>query len=155
MAWKEDPDDIEHGRGTEAPVKPSDRRSAQRFNLTITLFIGEWKAMAPEREVESVKVSEGGVYFETDTPLREGTIVQVRLGTPMEVTGGATVQWICIGKMSRARPIGSSGASSGVGVRFDCYEVSRVYGPSPAGVFSRGARKQLLGRGFYLSSNNM
>jgi len=119
-------------------VKPSDRRLAQRFNLTTTLFIREWKAMTPEKEVESVNVSEGGVYFETDTPLREGTIVQIRLEMPMEVTGDATVEWICIGKVSRVRPISSRGASSGVGVRFECYEVSRAYHPSPAGVFSTG-----------------
>ena len=31
----------------EVPLKPSDRRLAQRFNLPITLFIREWKAMTP------------------------------------------------------------------------------------------------------------
>ena len=121
-------------------MKPSDRRLAQRFNLTITLFIREWKAVTPEKEVESVNVSEGGVYFETDSPLREGTIVEIRMEMPMAVTGDATMEWICIGKVSRVRPIRSGGASSGVGVRFDCYEVSRVLHASPSQVFS-GAHK--------------
>jgi hypothetical protein len=108
------------------PMKPSDRRLAQRFRLTIPLFIREWKAITPEREVSSVNLSEGGVYFETDTPPREGVMVQIRLSMPMEVTGDNTVEWRCTGKVVGVRPTTPPGPSLGVGVRFDYYEILQI-----------------------------
>ena len=136
MVWKEGPEDDGNGRGTEVPMRPSDRRLTHRFNISIALFIREWKALTPEREFESVNVSEGGVYFETDKPLREGTMVHIRLEMPKEVTGNTTVQWDCIGKLARVRPIPSTGVSSGIGVRFDYYEVLRAIHPLLPDVFS-------------------
>jgi hypothetical protein len=49
-------------------MKLSDRRLAQRFSLTIPLYIRAWNSHAPEQRVESVNVSECGAYFETDKP---------------------------------------------------------------------------------------
>jgi hypothetical protein len=112
-------------------MKPSDRRLAQRFRLTIPLFIREWKTTTPEKEVTSVNVSEGGVYFETDTPPREGSMVQIRLSMPMEITGDNTVEWRCTGKVVGIRPTCPPGASLGVGVRFDYYEVLQIPGRLP------------------------
>lgn len=139
MVWKEGPDDEGHGQGTEVPMKPSDRRLTHRFNLSIALFIREWKVLTPERKFESVNVSEGGVYFETDAPLREGAMVHIRFEMPREVTGKTAVQWDCIGKLARVRPIRSTGVSSGIGVRFDYYEVSRATHPLQSDVFSTSA----------------
>src|ERR1700722_19231227 len=96
------------------PMKPSDRRLARRFRLTIPLFIRGWKTMTPEQEVKSVNVSEIGVYFETDVPPPEGSMVQVRLSMPMEITGGKTVEWRCTGKVVGVRPTGPPGTSLGV-----------------------------------------
>lgn len=113
-------------------MKPSDRRFAQRFHLTIPLFIREWKTMAPEKEATSVNLSECGVYFETDTPPREGSMVQIRLAMPQEITGDNTVEWRCTGKVVGVRPASHPGASLGVGVRFDYYEVLQIAGKAPA-----------------------
>jgi hypothetical protein len=98
---------------------------AHRFSLTIPLFIREWKTTAPEKLVQSVNVSERGVYFETDTPLIEGTILQIRLALPMEITGSALVEWRCTGKVMGVQPALSRDAPLGVRVRFDYYEVLR------------------------------
>ncbi len=111
-------------------MKPSDRRFAQRFPLTIPLFFREWKTMTPEKEVESVNVSECGVYFETDTPPREGAMVQIRLEMPKEITGDRTAEWRCTGKVVGVRPTSPPSGSLGVGVRFDYYEIMRIPGPS-------------------------
>jgi hypothetical protein len=104
-------------------MKRSDGRLARRFSLTIPLFIREWKTMIPETEVNSVNVSEPGVYFETDAPPREEATVQIRLSIPMEITGDKTAEWRCTGKVVDIRPTRPPGASLGVGIRFDYYEV--------------------------------
>ncbi|MGD0907093.1 MAG: PilZ domain-containing protein [Candidatus Acidiferrales bacterium] len=112
-------------------MKLSDRRLAHRFRLTIPLFIREWKTTAPEKRVQSVNVSERGVCFETDTPLLEGTMLQIRLDMPMEITGIASVEWRCTGRVMGIRPATSLSAPLGVRVRFDYYEVLRTAGQLP------------------------
>jgi hypothetical protein len=109
-------------------MKRSDRRLAYRFNLCIPLHIRDWKSDAPEQTVESNNVSECGVYFETDTPPLEGTVIQLRLEMPEEVTGEASSDWLCAGKVVRIQQARSPGAFVGVGVRFDYYEVWHTKG---------------------------
>jgi hypothetical protein len=116
-------------------MKPSDRRLAQRFRLTIPMFIRDWKSMAPEKKVESTNVSEGGIYYETETPPQEGAMVQIRLEMPKEVTGDAAAEWRCTGKVVGVRPTCPPGVSLGVGVRFDYYEILRIPGPKPGPPF--------------------
>jgi hypothetical protein len=109
-------------------MKLSDRRLAHRFRLTIPLHIRPWKSQAPEQKVESINVSECGVYFETDAPPREGAMLRVRLEMPTEITGLPPDEWRCAGKVVRIHPPCSPGALLGVSVRFDYYEVSRAAG---------------------------
>jgi hypothetical protein len=111
-------------------MKLSDRRLAQRFRLSIPLYMRAWKSEAPEQRVESVNVSECGAYFETDAPPCEGTVMQIRLVMPEEITSFPTVEWRCTGKVVRIQPASSPGALRGVGVRFDYYEISRTAGPA-------------------------
>lgn len=106
-------------------MKLSDRRLAQRFRLSIPLYIRAWKSHAPEQKVESVNVSEGGAYFETDSPPREGAVMQIRLEMPNEITGNPTAEWRCTGKVTRIEPVDSSRHLLGVSIRFDYYEVCR------------------------------
>jgi PilZ domain-containing protein len=111
-------------------MKFSDRRLAQRFNLTIPLYIRAWNSQAAEQKVESVNLSECGAYFETDKPPREGAMMHIRLEMPKEITGNPAAEWCCTGKVTRIQPARSPGALLGVSVRFDYYEVSRTTGPS-------------------------
>ena len=98
----------------------SDRRLARRFSINVPLYISDWKSPAIEQKVESANISESGVYFETDAPPSEGTMLRVRLDVPREISGDIAVQWRCTGKVIRVQPIGSV---QGVGVRFDYYEI--------------------------------
>jgi len=107
-------------------MKPSDRRLAQRFCLAIPLFIREWKSLTPETKVQSVNVSESGVYFETDAPPPEGEIVRIRFEMPTEITGDATAEWCCTCRVVGVRPTCPPGGLLGVGVRFDYYEITRI-----------------------------
>lgn len=116
-------------------MKPSDRRFAHRFPLTLPLYLREWRTRTPEMVVESLNVSECGVYFETDTPPREGATVQIRMEMPEEITGHSTAEWHCTGKVVGVRPTSSPNGSLGVGVRFDYYEILRIPTPSPGPPF--------------------
>jgi hypothetical protein len=114
-------------------MKLSDRRLARRFPLTIPVYVRDWKSQALEEKVASVNVSECGVCFETDKPPREGTMLQIRLEMPKEVTGQPAVEWRCAGKVVRIQPPDSSlSPFLGVSVRFDYYEISRTTSPVPA-----------------------
>lgn len=118
-------------------MKLSDRRLAHRFSLAIPLYFRAWKSQAPEQKVESINVSECGVYFETDMPPNEGAMIQLRLDMPKEITGQPTDEWRCTGKVVRIQPTCASSALLGVSVRFDYYEVSRTPGSLPALIRSR------------------
>ena len=102
----------------------SDRRMARRFSLNVPLYISEWKGPTFEEKVELVNISESGVYFETNAPPRQGTMLRLKLEVPPEITGGATVKWCCAGKVVRVGPTGDVSPSLGVGVRFEYYEIS-------------------------------
>jgi len=105
-------------------MKISDRRLAHRFNLTVPLRVRMWKSSSPEHRVESLNLSEGGVYFATDAPILTGAAVHLRLEMPREVTGHPTTGWRCTGHVVRTERITSSGSVLGIGVRFDYYEVA-------------------------------
>jgi hypothetical protein len=118
-------------------MKLSDRRLAHRFRLNIPLYIRPWKSEGPEQKVESVNVSECGVYFETDTPPLDGAMIQVRLEMPTEITGHPPDEWRCAGKVVHIHHQSSPGALRGVSVRFDYYEVSHAPGLVPVLALSR------------------
>jgi hypothetical protein len=102
-------------------MRPSDRRLALRFPVTVPVYIRVWKSPDPERRVESVNLSEAGLYFETDAPPSLGAVIHLRLEMPQVITGRIEREWRCIGKVVRVTPV--AGASrSGVGVQFAYYE---------------------------------
>jgi PilZ domain len=103
-----------------------DRRLAQRHPLKTTLRIRLWKSKLPEQRAESIDLSERGIFFVTDMPLQKGEAIEVLLKMPREITGEPTTEWRCTGLVVRIEPLESPQGRLGVGVRFDCYEVSRL-----------------------------
>ena len=102
-----------------------DRRVSPRHNFKLPLRVRIWNSALPEQRTESENLSERGVYFPTNSPLRVGTAVQVLLKMPEEMTGEPTNEWLCSGHVVRIEPFDSARGKLGVGVQFDCYEVSR------------------------------
>jgi len=103
----------------------SDRRVSARHNFKLPLRVRILKSAIAEQRTESVNLSGGGIYFPTNSPLRVGTAVQVLLKMPEEITGEPTNEWLCSGHVVRIEPFDSVRGKLGVGVQFDCYEVSR------------------------------
>src|SRR5438270_2746465 len=85
-----------------------------------------WKSTNPEQIAESVNVSQRGIYFATDSVLREGETVEVFFNMPEKVLGEPASEWRCTGHVVRVEAIQATGGKLGVGVQFDCYEVARA-----------------------------
>jgi hypothetical protein len=102
-----------------------DRRLAGRYGVKLPLRVRLWKSAMPEQTAESVNVSQPGIYFATDSALREGETIEVLFDMPELVIGEPTTEWRCTGHVVRIEAIEHAIGKIGVGVQFDCYEVSR------------------------------
>jgi PilZ domain len=103
----------------------TDRRLAGRYKVKTPLRVRLWKSATPELAAESVNLSQRGIYFATDSLLRQGETVEVFFHMPQEIVGEAASEWRCTGHVVRVEEIHAAGGKQGVGVQFDCYEVSR------------------------------
>ncbi len=102
-----------------------DRRLAGRYKMKTPLRVRLWKSAVPECAGESVNLSQRGIYFATDSVLRKGETVEVFFNMPEEIVGEPASEWRCTGHVVRVEEINSPDGKQGVGVQFDCYEVSR------------------------------
>jgi hypothetical protein len=102
-----------------------ERRVARRRTLKMGLRIRLWKNGTTEERGESVNVSASGIYFATDSTLREGETVEVLFEMPRDITGEPPTEWRCTGHVVRVDSGAKAGSPAGVAVRFDCYEVAR------------------------------
>jgi hypothetical protein len=109
-------------------VAVSDRRLSLRHDIRTALRIRLWKSATPEQRSESVNLSDCGILYASNSSLPIGTVVEVLLKMPEEITGEPTTEWLCSGHVVRVIPIDSSNGKLGVGVQFDCYQVSRKLG---------------------------
>jgi hypothetical protein len=107
-------------------ISTSDRRLSRRLNFKTPLRVRIWKSAAPEQRTESLNLSQNGVYFATDSPIREGETVEILLKMPEEIMEEPTTDWRCTGHVVRVERVSSTRGKMGVGVQFDCYEVSRA-----------------------------
>jgi PilZ domain len=103
----------------------TDRRLAGRYQVKTPLRVRLWKSAIPECTAESVNLSQRGIYFATDSELRKGETVEVLFHMPKEIVGEPTGEWRCTGHVVRVEEIKTPSGKLGVGVQFDCYEVSR------------------------------
>ena len=109
-------------------ISSSDRRIARRLSFKTPLRVRIWKSASPEQRVESLNLSQSGVFFATSSPLREGETVEILLNMPEEITDEPLTEWRCTGHVVRVERAKATNGTIGVGVQFDCYEVSRAEG---------------------------
>ena len=103
-----------------------ERRSAPRRDLQIPLRY-RIRNGAEEYCSMTENVSEIGVIFETEQPMRVGTIVHVLMDMPEPLRGDTPAPWLCTGHVVRTDRTDASAeaARHRVGVQFDCFEVLR------------------------------
>jgi hypothetical protein len=107
----------------------ADQRITLRHNIKTALRIRLWKSSEPEQRSESVNLSERGILYATDSPPQIGAVVEVLLKMPEEITGDPPTEWLCSGHVVRVVAIDSPRGKLGVGVQFDCYQVTRKLDP--------------------------
>jgi len=105
-------------------VAAADRRVTRRHSFKAPLRVRIWKSAISEERAESENLSEKGIFFATDSLLRVGTIVEILLKMPEQITGEATTERLCTGHVVRVEPRNSSQGKLGVGVEFHCYQIS-------------------------------
>lgn len=103
-----------------------DRRLTRRLSFKTPLRVRIWKSLEPEQKTESLNLSQTGVFFATDSPIREGETVEILLRMPEEITDEPAIEWRCTGHVVRVERVDSVHGKLGVGVQFDCYEVARA-----------------------------
>ena len=106
-------------------ARPSDRRRARRHRVRAPLRVRIWRSSLPEQKGESLNLSRQGIYFATDAPFAEGEAVELLLNMPEQVSGEPDTEWRYTGHVLRVDRLDSPCGLFGVGVQFDCYEVSR------------------------------
>ena len=104
---------------TTPPVQV-ERRVGQRFPYLLPLSLRQ-----PAASLEGVgftqDLSSRGVFFFTDSPLTEGTEIEITLRMPSEITLGESMRVRCPGTVLRVvQP--SIGTKLGVAVHFASYE---------------------------------
>ena len=107
-------------------VAASDRRSTLRRNFKLPIRIRTWKSGLPDQRGESENLSESGIFFATNQEFPIGTVLEILLKMPQEITGEPTAEWLCSGHVVRNEPADSPRGKLGVGVQFDCYQISRA-----------------------------
>jgi hypothetical protein len=124
-------------------------RVSERHDVKADLRVRIWKSDIPELHAESINVSQRGIFFVTNAVFQRGEAVEVLLQMPEEITGEPPTEWRCTGLVVRVQAVDSDKGKLGVGVRFDCYEVSRseaiglpanAFPPSPFGLETEAAR---------------
>jgi hypothetical protein len=107
-------------------VAASDRRLTVRHNFRIPIRVRFWKSAISEERGESENLSEKGILFATDASIAVGAVLDIFLKMPEMITGEPTTEWSCLGHVVRVAPSESHQGKLGVGVQFDCYQVSRA-----------------------------
>jgi PilZ domain-containing protein len=107
----------------------TDRRASRRYLFETPLRVRLWKSNVPEERGVSKDLSEQGIFFTARLPLEAGSIVEILLEMPQEMTGEPTTEWRCTGEVVRVQALDPAGANLGLGVRFDGYSVARRQKP--------------------------
>ena len=105
------------------------RRYTERLNLRIPLRVSVLDSTTTEERIESLNVSAGGTYFQTNLPLLKGTSVRLLFRLPEQITRKPPTDRVCMGHVAHIQPVSSGSGLLGVGVQFDCYEVGPTVGP--------------------------
>lgn len=103
-----------------------DRRSTERHSLRIPLHLRISGSYGPEQKAESLDLSGRGALLETDYPLLVGSVVDLQIKLPEEITGQPTTEWRCRGHVVRVVLHGTLNGHLRAGVYFDQLDVSRV-----------------------------
>ena len=105
-----------------------DRRTSPRHFLNIPLRVRLWKSPLPEQKSFSRNLSTCGAYFTTELPVQVGSVLELFLPMPEEITGEPLSEWRFSGHVVRVVPE-QTPQQNAVAMQFDCYEIERAQSP--------------------------
>jgi hypothetical protein len=104
-----------------------ERRLDSRVNVCVPLrFRVLNNPEAKEQTAQSENISQRGMYFLTDVPLKVGTPVEVSLCMPQEMTGKLASDVKCIARVVHVKPSSAPGGLSGIGLHIERYEATAL-----------------------------
>jgi hypothetical protein len=103
----------------------ADRRLSFRHTLQIPLQVRIWKTKIPAQRAVSENVSTSGILFTTSLAVAIGTVLEVVMKMPEQLTGESASLWRCSGHVVRVQADANAPRRSRIGVQFDCYEIAR------------------------------
>lgn len=103
-------------------MSQSNRRTESRVNLRVPLKIRPLtNPPEVEQNVESVNLSQRGLFFSTETPLKVGTRIEVLMKMPQEISGNPPTEVYCVGRVVHVHTDRRLGRT-GIGIRLERYE---------------------------------
>jgi hypothetical protein len=107
----------------EETMSSSERRLDTRVNIRVPLrFRVLNNPGATEQLAESENISQRGVYFSTEVPLKVGTPVEVSLRMPQELAGKVSSDVRCVARVVHVHPTSVAGGKLGIGLHIERYE---------------------------------
>jgi Tfp pilus assembly protein PilZ len=104
-------------------MSSSERRIDTRVNVRVPLrFRALNNPGSTEQTAQSENISQRGLYFLTNVPLKIGTPVEVSLRMPQELSGKVASDVKCVARVVHVRPSSAPDVMSGIGLHIERYE---------------------------------
>jgi Tfp pilus assembly protein PilZ len=104
-------------------MNSSERRIDTRVNVRVPLrFRALNNPGSTEQTAQSENISQRGLYFLTNVPLKIGTPVEVSLRMPQELSGRVASDVKCVARVVHVRPSYAPDGMSGIGLHIERYE---------------------------------
>jgi hypothetical protein len=84
-----------------------------------------WKTDIPTQRAISENISTSGILFTTALPVVVGTVLEVVMRMPEQLTGESASLWLCSGHVVHVQANANAPRKTRVAVQFDCYEIAR------------------------------
>jgi hypothetical protein len=100
-----------------------DRRIDPRVNVRVPLRFRLLNSPdSAEQLAESENISQRGIYFTTDFPLKVGAAVEVSLRMPQELAGKTASDVRCVARVVHVHANSILGEKKGIGLHIERYE---------------------------------
>ena len=106
-------------------MSSSERRIDTRVNIRVPLRFRVLNVPnSVEQSADSENISQRGIYFETDIPLKIGASLEVALRMPRELMGKSSSDVSCVARVVHIRTKSVAAGKMGVGLHIERYETT-------------------------------
>jgi len=100
-----------------------ERRKEPRISAKLPVKLRTVEGVTPLMvSGDSINVSERGLLFQMNGPMKAGTRIELAFTMPPEVTGSVPMKVRCIGRVIRVEPDASADGRTGVAAQIERFE---------------------------------